>query len=103
MITFTNPRYAGLLPEFFSLLDPRPARDQLHDSYAHGGGVRPFKGFTLSRDWRNSGTATLHYPQDPPMREVSRGMLREETIILFESSWLAIVQPSGDYLICRVD
>ena len=102
MIHFTNPGAAGLIPEFFSEHDPRSAREQLHENYAHGGGVRPFQGFTL-QSWQSPGEAHLTYPGDPPMREVSRATLRDETIILFDYSWLAIIQPSGDHIITRVD
>lgn len=101
-IQLTNQRLCGILPEFFDESDPRPARDQLHENYAHGGGVHPFKGFTLN-SWRSLGRAYLSYPEDPPMMEVARGFLRNETVILFESNWVAIVQPNDDHLICRVD
>jgi len=33
--------HLGLLPEFLDPKDPRPARAQLHEHYAHGGGWRP--------------------------------------------------------------
>ena len=102
MIHFTNSRAVGYIPEFFSENDPRSAREQLHENYAHGGGVRPFPGFTL-QSWQSPGEAYLSYPGDPPMREVSRATLRDETIIVFDYSWLAIIQPSGDHIITRVD
>lgn len=103
MIHFTDMRSAGLLPSFFSPKDPRPASEQLNDAYAHGGGFLPFKGFILGHDWQNVNYASIHYPLDPPMWEVSRATLREETLILFEGAWLAIVQPDGSNVICRVD
>ena len=102
MITFTNEFYAGLLPAFFDENDPRPAQDQLHEHYAHGGGVRPFKGFTL-RDWQVSNGAWLTYPEDHPLLEMTRAKMRDETLILFDCQWLAIVQPDGSHIITRVD
>lgn len=102
MIEFTNQKYAGLLPAFFSEYDPRSAKEQLHEAYAHGGGVHPFKGFTLHNP-ASVGKAYLKYPEDPPMQEISRAKLRDETIILFECDWLAIVQKNGDMIVTRVD
>ena len=99
MIEFTNMLRAGYLPQFFSEADPRPAREQAHESYVHGGGWIPFKGFELI----NEEPASILYPGDPPVREVSRGHLRDETIILFQHSWVAIVQPTGEYEIARMD
>lgn len=102
MILFTNQARAGYLPMFFSENDPRPAREQLHESYAHGGGVQPFKGFEL-QDFEAEGRAKLKYPGDPPMTEISRAKLRDETIVLFTCDWVAIVQSDGTYLVTRVD
>ena len=102
MIAFTNPHYAGFLPQFFSEEDPRSAAEQLHASYAHGGGYHPFGGFKLY-DVDSEGKAYLIYPGDPPMREFSRAKLRDETLILFEYGWLAIVQKDGRFTVTRVD
>lgn len=101
MITFTNPHHTGLLPTFFSEGDPLSAKEQVHQAYTHGGGWNSFPGFTLC-NWEK-GPATIEYAGDPSMREMSRAKLRDETIILFESAWLAIVQPNGDFDIARVD
>jgi len=96
----------GILPQFFLLNDPRPAREQLQERYAHGGGVPPFEGFTPRLDgevefWR------LDYPGDPPTLALAYCRLREEMIILFEHSWVAIVPPGGvydpDFVITRCD
>jgi hypothetical protein len=102
MLYFTHSNRVGYLPGYFSPHDPRPARDQLHENYAHGGGVRPFAGFTL-HNWESPENAYLNYPGDPAMREVSRATLRDETIIVFQASWVAIVQPSGEHIITRCD
>lgn len=103
MIAFTNEAVVGLIPDFFSELDPRPAREQAADNYAHGGGWRPMKGWVLTWSRGDIGKAKAHYPGDPPMREISRGMLRDEMIIVFECSWVAIIQPSGSFEISRMD
>lgn len=100
MTNWTNPSRVGFLPHILRESDPRPAAEQLHDRYAHGGGFQPFEGFKLAS---TEGTAELHYPGDPPMYEVSRATLRDETLILFDYEWLAIVQPSGSFVTVRVD
>ena len=106
MIQFklTDPRYTyaavGLLPEFFDERNPQSARDQLHEAYAHGGGVHPFKGFDLIEV---DGKAALQYPGDPLAHEIARATCRDETIILFAYSWVAIVQKNGAYIVTRCD
>lgn len=101
MIRFTRMEYAGLLPTFLSERDPRPAKEQLHTAYAHGGGWRPFRGFRFHQ--LHPGSAQLLYPGDPPMREISRAKLRNETIILFQADWVAIVQSDGSFEVARMD
>lgn len=108
MITFTTPSgdpipyhpyvtVTGYLPSFLSEDDPRPAREQIDANYGHGGGWRPFlMGMTLKGN-------ALHFPGDPPYPLVAKAKLRDETLLLFKFSWLAIVQPDGSYEIAMVD
>jgi len=100
MIRFSNMIQAGLLPDFFSADDERCAYDQLLANYPFGSG-KPSEGFKLrgngSKDW------SLNYPGDPSLRPVSFAMLRHEAIVLFEFDWLAIIQPTGEYIVYRVD
>lgn len=91
----------GILDQFLSPTDPRPAAEQLHTSYAHGGGWQPFKGFKLGHD--DDGAFHLQYPDDPPMREIARATLREETVVLFEGSWVAVIQNDFQFEVSRVD
>ena len=100
MIEFTHMDAAGAIPWFLEWEDPRSATQQLHEAYAHGGGWRPFPGFTLHNAQRD---AFLTYPEDPDTHEISRARLREELIIVFENSWVAVVQPTGAYEISRMD
>ena len=102
MIRFTHPDRVGLIPEFLSPHDPRPAAEQFQENYAHGGGWMPFEGFTLVTH-PIAGNAKINYPGDPAMKEVSRGQLRDELIIVFEYDWVCIVQPDGEYEISRMD
>lgn len=101
MIAFTHPEQAGFLPSFFSENDPRPAREQADTAYAHGGGWRPMKKWKLGAI--NEGPYTLAYPGDDHVKELSRGKLRDETIVLFDHSWVAIIQPDGIFEVARMD
>jgi hypothetical protein len=105
---FTNMDYAGILPMFFSETDPRPAKEQIAEQYISG--WRHFDYFSHVSDHDVIGQAQLHAkpgtddePGDPPMREVSRAELRDETLILFECEWLAIVQKDGSFEVQRCD
>jgi len=90
----------GILPQFFDEADPRPAREQINENYAHGGGWHPFEGFELGQDKKGY---YLDYPEDPPMREIARAKLRDETIVLFQYDWVAIIQKDGTFEIASVD
>lgn len=102
MTIWTNSNMAGFLPWILQAVDPRPARDQLDDRYSHGGGYRPRPGFT---NLEPDSPATIQYPGDPTFHEVARSSLpiTGETLILFDSSFMAIVQKDGSWAITRVD
>jgi hypothetical protein len=87
----------GLLPQMLNSSDPRPAREQLDSGYRHGGGWDPFPGFKLSNN------DNLLYPGDPPTRPVASTKLRDETIVLYEHEWVAIIQPDRSFEVCRMD
>lgn len=87
------PEAAGLLPQFLDRDDPRPAREQIHDAYAHGGGWNQFTGFDPHIDWADPTKSYLSYPDDPPMKAIAYTFFGEELVILFNYSWCAIVQP----------
>lgn len=98
-----HPSALGILPLFLSEADPRPAATQLHEAYAHGGGWQPFKGFTLGRPEADPLTWALEYPGDRPMEAVGFARLRDETVVLFEYSWVAIVAADGAWQVARMD
>jgi hypothetical protein len=93
-----HPETAGLLPGFFSELDPRPAREQIDSGYQHGGGWRPQKGFTF-----NPATFTMQYPGDPLFKPLAWAFLREELLVIYEHEYLAIIQPDESFEIARVN
>lgn len=82
-----TPDALGFIPGWLSEADPRPAAAQLNDYYRHGGGWNPFHGFELRAN--NS----LKYPGDPALRPLAQAHLREELILFYSHSWVAIVQP----------
>jgi len=90
--------HLGLLPSFLDAENPQTAKEQLHQNYQHGGGWSPFVGHTLDRD-----NLSLHYPGDPPLRALACAKLRKELIVVYEASWVAIIQPDGSYEVCRMD
>lgn len=88
----------GLLPDIFSLHDPRSAAAQANDRYAHGGGWSPFSGFTVT-------PSALHYPGDPPQKLLAEAHLplTNEIIRLYEHAWVGVFQADGSVEIARMD
>src|SRR5262245_12931536 len=94
----------GALPYMLSEQDPRPAREQLSEHYQHGGGWRPFNSFRLGKnDELISKIHDLEGPDDPPLHPVARVRLRDEWIMFYRFSWVAIIQPDGSFEVCRMD
>lgn len=87
----------GIVPFFFSEDDPREARDQVHEAYAHGGGWSPFEGFEMLEN------GNLKFPGDPETQLLAEAKLRDETLRFYDHSWLAIIQPSGGFEVGRLD
>lgn len=105
MIQFIE-KYAGasgIISLFISEGDPRPAAEQIHENYSHGGGWNPFEGFVFDYGDILIEKSTITYPEDPPLKAVAYARLREEVLILFEHSWLVIVQPDGTWQVSRLD
>jgi hypothetical protein len=87
----------GLIQFWLDEDNSAPAKDQLHHNYSHGGGWNPFKGFRLDE------TNSLHYSSDPPLRPLAETMLRNEKIVFYDHSWVAIIQPDRTFEVCRMD
>lgn len=87
--------HLGLIPSFLDRDDPRPAKEQFNENYIAG--WRPFKGFTKGDNHE------LQYPGDNPLKPVAVTHLRDEVIILYPYSWVAIFQPDGSFEACRMD
>lgn len=102
-----NTDYLGMLPDIFRAYDPRPAREQIEDRYAHGGGFLVAPGdwtMTYGRDAGEIPWAELHFPGDPPLKEIARLELSAtETLVLFDCAFVAIVGPMLDFVVVRMD
>jgi len=92
-----DPNHVGYIPGWLDENDPRPARDQLHTNYVHGGGWRPFKGFELRDD------LSLKYPGDPAHPALAVMKMRDEMIITYQFGWVAIIQLDGSFEVSRMD
>ena len=93
MTKWTNAEAAGLLPQIFYVEDKRTVQEQANDRYAHGGGWHPFKRFKLHG---NSDVGySIRYPGDLPLIEQSRAKFRDQTLVLFDSSWVGIIEADG--------
>jgi len=92
--------HLGLLPGFFHLDDPRPAKEQLkeqlNDNYNHRRGSFPMRNFTIRDD-------VLLYPGDFPLFPLAKAELRDEKLLFYERAILAVVQPDGSLEVTRVD
>lgn len=95
---WSNPRVVGYLPHIIQETDPRPVIDQVKERYV--GGWWPFEGFELVKN--KDGSYQLEYPGDRPMKERSRATLRDETVVLFEYDWVAVINGSA-HQIARMD
>ena len=88
----------GYIPQMVSEGDPRPAREQFHDNYAHGGGWSPIGRWTF-----NPNDQSIKYPGDERLLPLAVAKLRDETIYVYESAWVCIVQPNGAFEVARMD
>jgi hypothetical protein len=92
-----TPGHLGLLPWMLDENDPRDAREQFNERYAHGGGWHPMGGFKLNPN--NS----LKYPGDPVLEPLAHLQFRNELIVFYDSSWVAIIQKDRTFEVCRMD
>lgn len=110
-----DPMILGYLPEIFISADPRPAKEQVNDRYAHGGGWNKFCGsdthkkeqFTLELS-SSAKDCCLKYPDDPPMQLIGFTILHAETakperILFFQHAWVVIEQIDGSWECARMD
>ena len=91
----------GFLPEILRPEDPRPAREQIADRYAHGGGWRPFG----KDEWKLSAGFTLKYPGDPAMKPIAGLSLPQsmEIVLLYPHQMAMVIQADQSFDVVRLD
>ncbi len=87
----------GYLPDFLSVFDTDTAAKQINENYGHGGGWSPMNG------WERVLDTGIRYPGDPTLFPWAMTHLRDETIYVYPSDWVMIVQANGDFEISRID
>ena len=101
MPQWSHTQSVGWLSHIFQEADPRTAQEQAQDRYSHGGGWMSFKGFTLAEDENGF---ILEYPEDVPIVEISRAKFRDQTLVLFQYSWVGIIEGGTELLeVSRMD
>lgn len=84
----------GYIPSWLDDANPKSAKEQLKDGY---GSWDHFDGLALLPN------DCLKYPGDPPLVPISEILLRNERIVLYPSSWIAIIQPDRSFEVSRMD
>ena len=91
-----TPEHLGFLPEIFLPEDRRKATDQANERYVSG--WEPQDGWVV-----NIRTGEAQYPGDPAVMPVAATIQNAETILLYPSSYVCIIQPDGSYEMARMD
>lgn len=90
----------GYIPGMLSEDDPRPAREQLHSGYIHGGGWQPFSGVVR---FDPKTRRLLGQGSDPDLPLQAMAVLRDEAILVYEHALVLILQRDGTYEVARMD
>lgn len=99
-----NEDYVGTIPFFLSENNPKTAVEQLDDSYQHGGGWNNFNKDNSGHDkFALDSHFYLRYPGDPAYKPRARMQLRDETIYVYDSAWVVVLQKDGSFEVSRMD
>src|SRR5262245_29610718 len=90
--------HMGFIPSFLDDADPRPASEQINERYVHGG-WDPW----MSDRFRMLDGDCLKFPGDPLLAPICELRMRDERIVLYPASIVAIIQPDGSFEVCRLD
>lgn len=108
LVLFGDYHDLGFLPEIFLPSDERPAREQINERYAHGGGWRPMGGWRF--EWHKHvdpefpHVLTITYPGDPTYGPLACFCLMSgEQAFIYPYAWVALVSPEGDIEVARMD
>ena len=104
--TILNPlgmHYLGFLPEWWrAQYDERPVTQQLHDAYRHGGGWDPLPGFVL-QDGNKAQYKPNDPDRDPPYEPLAIGEANGEKVIVYDHSWVGVINKDGTFEMNRMD
>lgn len=90
----------GFIPHILAPNLDIPLWQQISESYAHGGGWNDFDGFDVSQD--DEGKYIIKYPGDPAHNERDRLSVGDETLVLFDYSWV-LWTDGKQHKIARID
>jgi len=97
-----HPDDWDFFPQLLDESDPRPAADQINERYVGGWNSRMRFGVTCE-----PGTMTLRYTDDRAgevtISPMSVMTFRHETLALFQSHYVVIMQPDESWDIARLD
>jgi len=103
MIHATNSLLWGFVPQMLNEADPMPLWEQIHNSYAHGGGWVDMPQFELIKGGANT-EFVIQYPCDPKMYELGRIVRGDEYLALFDYSFMLWFNAAtGEKKIARID
>jgi hypothetical protein len=106
IVTYQNLDAFGMIPDMLNPASDEPMWKQIDRNYAHGGGWKDYKGFTVHKD--DNGKYRLSHEGDPDLHEIGRIRFGSQMIVLFDYSWvlwmsLNIDGDMVDHKIARVD
>jgi len=90
----------GFIPHMISPHADEPMWEQIHLNYGYGGGWNDFIGFDVTVN--SDDLYQMQYPGDPPYIERDRFVIDDETLVLFDHSWLLWVK-GDEHRVARVD
>ena len=91
--------HMGYIPNFLDARDPRPAREQIDEKYSYGGGWCPL----VPTHWTMLDGEQLKWPEDEPLTPMCELQMRDERIVLYTHSIVAIIQKNGSFEVSRLD
>jgi hypothetical protein len=102
-----NPEMLGMLPQIFGVVEHegKTAKEMVNLEYGHGGGWHPFGGDKWSIQ-HLLGQDVLSYGTDDDAeayRIVASWKVGDETVRLWEGSWVSITQKDGAFEVSRMD
>jgi hypothetical protein len=105
--SFSNgarPDHIGMILTWFrNDEEGTPAIEQANSGYLNTGGC-PFEPTAVKFELDSSGEEyALRYENDPPLKELARTRIGEETVVVFEYAWVAIIQPDKTFVVSRCD